>query len=145
MASNRFKIATVNTGTQFEAPANAAITPGQLVELLSTGKVQKQAIAAGVIERAVAIENFLVGGDINDDYAVNDQVMYRIFPRGSEVLLILKDGNGPIVIGDKLEAALLGEVQKLVLGVALFVCVEAQDASGGGVALDDRRILVRVL
>lgn len=143
--SGRETIVNIGTGTQYERAADAAITPGQLVELLSTDKIQKQATALADIGRLVAIENFLIGEGINDAYAVNDIVLHRAFGRGDQILLILKDGNGPVAIGDKLEAALLGEVQKFTTGVKLFECVEAQDASGGGVALDARRILVRVI
>ena len=129
---------------QFEALANAAITPGQLVELLSTGKVQKQATAKVDAERAVAIEDYLQGNDIADDYSAGAVVMYRIFKRGRLVSLILADGES-VAIGDELEAALAGEVQKFTDGVKLFVAVNAVDASDSATTdVADRRIVGRV-
>ena len=145
MASNRHTIITVGSGTQKEAPANAAITPGQLIELLSTGKIQKQATAATDNPRSVAIENYLKGDTINDDYVADDQVLYRTFKRGDEVLLIMKDAQAATAIGDTLEAAVDGEVQRLAAGVPMFEALEAIDVSGGSVALDDRRFVCRVL
>lgn len=146
MSSGRYTIMVEGTGIQDEAVANAAITPGQLVELLSTGKVQKVAAAGGKVEIAVAIEDYLQGNGINDDYAVGARVLHRIFCRGQQVLLILADGEN-VAIGDKLVAATGGEVKGQATSTeeVLVVAMEAVDASGGSVAVDDRRIVCRVL
>jgi hypothetical protein len=145
---SRKTIITIGTGTQYEAVANAIITPGQVVELLSTGKVQKKATEATLGEKAVAIEDYLQGKGIADTYAAGAMVMYRIFKSGDESLLILADGEN-VAIGDKLVFDTLGEVRAAGTSTELLkVCVamEALDASASaGVALADRRIVVRWL
>ena len=143
--STRYTIATIGIGVQYEAVANAAITPGQAVELLSTGKIQKVAAAGGDSERAFAIEDYLQGKDVADDYAAGARVMYRVFQRGEEVFVILKDGEN-VAIGDDISFALAGEVAasgsgETVIGTAM----EALDASASaGVAVASRRIVIRI-
>jgi len=144
--SLRNTIITIETGIQYEAVANAAITPGQIVELLSTGKVQKQATASGVAEKAVAIEDYLQGNSVDDDYAADDRVLYRVFGSGAEVYLILADGES-VAVGAKLELALAGEVQAVTTGGTVFaIATEAVDASdSAATAVNDRRIVCRIL
>lgn len=145
--SLRNTIIVIETGIQYEAVANAAITPGQVVELLSTGKVQKVAAAKGVAEKAVAIEDYLQGNSVDDDYSANDRVLYRVFGSGAEVYLILADGES-VAIGDQLELALAGEVQALTsAGENVFaIATEAVDASdSAATAVNDRRIVCRIL
>jgi hypothetical protein len=132
-------------GDKFEAPANAAITPGQLVELLSTGKIQKQATAKADVERAFAIEDYLQGKSIGDDYATDNIVQYLVLKSGDVVLAILADGE-KVANGDKLEAALAGELQKFTNGTRLAVALEACDASDSAVMpVVERRIAVRIM
>lgn len=135
----------VDGGIQAEAYANAAITPGQVLELLSTGKVQKQSTAGADLEGIVAIEDYLQGNGVSDDYAADDVVLYRTFKKGQEVNLILADGEA-VVIGDELEYALAGEVQAFTSGAKKFTALEAVDASdSAATAVASRRIAVRVL
>ena len=143
--AKRTIIVQEKSAVEFEAAANAAITPGQLVELLSTGKVQKQATAKADVERMVAIEDSLQGNDIADDYAVSATVFMRVMGSGDVVNIILADGE-TAVIGTKLEAALAGEVQAFTDGVKLFVALEAIDASDSAATpVVSRRIKVRVI
>lgn len=138
------------TGIQFEAPANAAITPGYLIELMSTGKVRKHAVAEGSAERMFALENDLQGKSIGTDYAEDDVVQIAIFRPGDEVQAWLKDGEN-VVIGDKLESDGAGQLQKVTAESAsvivgtniLAVAVEAVNLSNSFVAAG--RIKVRIV
>ncbi len=146
VATDRNTIITKGDGMQYEAPAEAAITPGQLVELIASGNVQKQATAKANVERAFAIEDYLQGGGIADDYAVGANVLYRVFKSGDEVLAILADNN-TVVIGDEVEAALAGEVQLLTSAGTnpIGVATEALDSSNSAVTpVANRRIVIRI-
>ena len=144
---------TVDGGRQYEAVANAAITPGNLVELLSTGKVQKQATAAVPTENAYAIEDALQGNDIADDYAAADRVFYVIPHSGDKIYAILADGENAS-IGSKLESNGSGELRVMDTTSAgalatpdafLGVAMEAVDASdSAATAVASRRIVIRV-
>ena len=143
--AKRTIIVQEKSAVEFEALANAAITPGQLVELISTGKVQKVASASADSETAIAIEDSLQGNDIADDYVAGGTVRYRIPGRGDVVNAILADGE-VAVIGTFLECATGGELQAHSTGVRKFVALEAIDASDStATAVASRRIKVRVL
>lgn len=86
-----------------EYDANAAITPGMLIELMSTGKVRAHATAEGNVQPMFALEDELQGQDINDAYAANDKVQCWIPVRGEEVYAILADGQ-TAVIGSELSS-----------------------------------------
>ncbi len=151
--TTRDTIIVIGTGTQYEAPADAAITPGQLVELLSTGDVQKVSTAGELTENLVAVEDALQGNTIADDYAADDRVFHRAFKSGDEVYLILADGEDAS-IGSLIEPAAAGEVRVAVLTSAgplatpasiIGVAVEAVDASdSAATAVASRRIVVRI-
>lgn len=100
-------------GIRNEAIANAAITPGHLVELMSTGKIRVHATAGGNAEKAFAVENDLVGDVISEAYDAADRVQYEVFGPGCEVNALIKDGQN-IAIGDPLESAGDGTLQKHV-------------------------------
>ena len=74
-----------------EYEANAAITPGMLVELMSTGKVRAHATAGGNAVKSFAIEDALQGKDIDDAYAAGDNVRCWNAIPGDEVYAILAD------------------------------------------------------
>lgn len=138
-------IINVGDGIQYEAKAEAAITPGMLVEELSTGNIQKQATAKANVEYAVAIENYLIGEDIADDYATGDNVLYRIWGSGQAALLILKQGE-TVAIGDEVEAAGGGEVQLLTSAGTnpIGIARNAVDANAStATPLVNRRVIVR--
>jgi hypothetical protein len=82
-----------------EKEANAAITPGMLIEEMSTGKVRAHASAEGNVLPMFALEDELQGNDIDDAYAADDRVQCWIPQRGEEVYAILADGYD-IDIGD---------------------------------------------
>lgn len=82
-----------------ESTANAAITPGMLIEPMSTGKVRAHATAEGNVIPMFAFENELEGQDLDDNYEADDKVQCWIPQRGEEVYAILADGYD-IDIGD---------------------------------------------
>ena len=100
------------TNIQDEYQANAWITPGMLVEIMSTGKVRKHATASGnVVPVMVAIEDELQGKAIDENYAATDKVQV-ITPRTGDILLLLLADGQNVAIGDALESDGLGHVQK---------------------------------
>lgn len=100
-------------GIRKEAKCTGAVTPGMLVEKLSTGNIRPHALAAGNAQRAFAIEDDLQGKTIADVYATTTLVQYEVLPPGAEVLAILNDGEN-VAIGDPLESAGNGKLRKHV-------------------------------
>lgn len=95
--------------------ANAAITPGMLVQLMSTGKVRVHATANGNAIPMFALEDELQGKGIDDAYAAADPVQVWIPTRGDQVYALLSDGE-KVVIGDFLASNGDGYLQKFVGG-----------------------------
>jgi hypothetical protein len=95
------RIVLKGEGRYDEAPASAALSPGHLIERISTGKVRKHATAGGVSLRMFAIEDSLIGKTIDDAYAADDIVRHVIASPGDVVYAILKAGQS-VVIGDDL-------------------------------------------
>lgn len=149
----RNSIIVKGDGEQYEGAAAAAVTPGHLVEETSSGTIQKQATAAEVVQKMFAIENYLEGQDVDDDYATGDQVLHRAFKPGDEVYAILAD-NQTVVIGDRLESAGGGELRKqaessagsIVAPEALVAFArEAVDSNlTAACPVNSRRIVVRI-
>jgi hypothetical protein len=111
MASNTIKLKKY-VDTVIERVANAAITPGHLIELMSTNKFRKHATAGStVLPRMFALEDELQGNGIDTDFSANDQVQGWITHPGEEVYAILA-ANQTIVINDKLESAGDGTLRK---------------------------------
>lgn len=100
-------------GIRYEALAVAAITPGNLVEFTSAGKVQKHSTAGGNAERAFAVEDDDQGSGIDTDYDADDLVQYEIFRPGDVVWAKLKDGE-TVAKGGFVESAGTGEMQAYV-------------------------------
>jgi len=100
-------------GFQEEAIANAAITPGHLVKILSTGKMAVHATAGGNAEKAFAIEDELQGRGIDTAYDANTRMQYKVYERGAWVNALLANGQN-VAIGDPLESAGDGTLQKHV-------------------------------
>lgn len=97
-----------------EALANAAITPGHLIELMSTGKIKVHASAGGNVKGAFfALEDELQGREIGTAYTAGELVQYNHFRPGDRVNAILADGE-TVVIGDELMSAGDGTLKKYV-------------------------------
>lgn len=106
-----------------EREANAGITPGDLIEVMSTGKVREHATAGGNAQRAFAIEDDLQGKEIGDAYVATDRVQYLVCRRGDEIMARLKASQN-VVIGDFLESAGDGTLQKHVVESSGAIYVE---------------------
>jgi homospermidine synthase len=135
-----------------ELVAHATITPGHLVELLSTGKIRAHGTASGNALPMFALEDELQGKSISDNYGANDKVQVWIPYRGDIVNAILKDGQN-VVVGDFLESAGDGTLQKHVadstgdylVNQIVGVAVEALDMSGSAGEDPSPRIAVRII
>ena len=108
-----------------EATANGTITPGHLVENLTTGIV----VHAGAGLTAItmfAVENDIAGDEIDVDYVSGDNVKYAVLPPGAEVFAL---ADAAITVDDYLESGGNGTVQVQVASAAT-----AQDARNSVVA-----------
>lgn len=99
----RKTIAVEGTPVIKEYTANAAITPGHLVELISTNKVRVHATAGGSAQKMFALEDDLKGGEIGTAYTSANVCRCGLFRTGDEVFGLLADGE-TAVIGSKLES-----------------------------------------
>lgn len=139
-----------------EYVANAAITPGNLIELMSTGKVRKHSTSGGNATAMFALEDELQGKDIDDDYAAAAPVQCWTPVRGEEVFAWLANGE-TAVIGSLLasngdgtlkvytapsvgSAEVYTDYQDPIVGLAL----EAVDMSGSDLVDPTGRIKIRI-
>jgi hypothetical protein len=94
-----------------EYTANAAITPGNLVELMSTGKIRKHSTAGAPAAKIFAIEDELQGKGIDTDYSAGSVVQCWWTVPGEEVYALLADSQN-IAIGDFLVSDGAGRLTK---------------------------------
>lgn len=110
--------------TQREAAAGQIIKPGFLVKLAADGDVDF--VAAGEeCAAAFAVENDYTGRGIDDDYAVADQAVYRVFQNGDRVYALIQDGQD-ISFGERLTSNGNGKLK--TAGDTDFVVAEAREA-----------------
>jgi len=129
-----------------EKLANAALSPGHLLERLSTDKVQKHSTEGGYWNYTVAKEQALgptagdlsKAGSVDDAYAANELVPIKVAQPNSRLALLLKAGVN-YAIGDKLISDGAGRVKKLTAvssGVTVKQvvgeCLEAVALSASG-------------
>ena len=81
-----------------EREADAAITPGDLVEIMTTGNLRRHATLGGAAQRAFALENDLIGKGIDDDYAAGETCRYGVYQPGAEVFVA--DARGTVFRAD---------------------------------------------
>jgi hypothetical protein len=136
--------------------ANAAITPGHLVEVvLATGKVRVHTTAGGNVLPMFAVEDELQGKGIDEAYVADNPVSVWVTGRGCIVNALLADGQN-IAIGDWLESAGDGTLTKHVVdsaGVGTLAAqlvgqaIEAVDLSGsvGTHPVSGLRLKVRIV
>ncbi len=94
-----------------EAVANGAITPGHLLQFNSNDKIEVHGTAKGNAQPMFAIEEAVIGDDIDDAYAADDTVLYVVARPGDEINALLKNGEN-VAKGDFLESAGDGTLQK---------------------------------
>jgi len=140
-----------HVGVRCEGKAAAAITPGMLVNINSTGGIIPHGVSAGNAVKAFALEYELEGREISADYATNDQVLYEIVPPGAEIYAALPASAAAIVIGDFLTSNGAGYLIKAATNAAtseaqragiVAQAIEAVDNSAGPAGT---RIKVRVV
>lgn len=108
-----------------EYDAQAPITPGMVIILNSSNKVQAHNVAGGNVAPIMfALEDELQGNSIDDDYAADDKVQCWVTGRGDEVYAILADDTAAVVIGDLLESNGDGYLKKHVSDVESFESAE---------------------
>lgn len=112
MAYNTIKVKKYSDVIE-EMVASAAITPGMLLIIESTGKVKAHNQADKDVFPIFALEDELQGKGIDDAYAANDPVQCWIPYRGDIVNAILADGQ-KVDIGDPLTSDGYGRLKKHV-------------------------------
>ena len=112
MAYNTIKVKKYSDVIE-EMVASAAITPGMLLIIESTGKVKAHNQADKDAFPIFALEDELQGKGIDDAYAANDPVQCWIPYRGDIVNAILADGEN-VNIGDPLTSDGYGRLKKHV-------------------------------
>jgi len=124
-----------------ENKAAGTITPGDLIERITAGTVQRHGTAAVNSNKAFALPNIADGGTIDDDYTTGESVRYGLFHTGQEVNALVAAGAPAIVIGDELESAGDGTLRKALADAAtdtvqrdsiIAYAEVAVDNSGGG-------------
>lgn len=96
-----------------EGVANAAMTPGHLIEQMTTGKFRVHATAGGVRPaRLFASEQEWTGKSIDTAFAANDQVPILNCKPGDVIYALVPASADAIVIGDFLESNGDGTLRK---------------------------------
>jgi len=115
MAYNTIKVKKYSDVIE-EMVASAAVTPGMLLIIESTGKVKAHNQADKDAFPIFALEDELQGKGIDDAYAANAPVQCWIPYRGDIVNAILADGQ-KVVVGDPLTSDGYGRLKKHVTDV----------------------------
>ena len=129
MAVNRIEIVNFGINRHKEAPANAALKPGHIISLMSTGKVKKHDVVGGVSQFLIAKEDALQGNLITDAFAQDDIVPYAIGVRGDKFYPRIPANAPAILVGDLLESNGDGCLRKALLNSGvLFAAAAASTA-----------------
>lgn len=103
MASNNTVVLHgLGRGCHGEAKANAAITPGMLIERMSTGKVRAHALAGTKPAMLFAKEDALQGRTLSTAYSADELVGYHEALPGDRINALVPANALAIVKGDKL-------------------------------------------
>ena len=96
-----------------EGIANAAITPGHLIEQMTSGKYRVHGTAGAVRPaRLFAREQLYTGKGIDTAYSANDSLPILNCQPGDQVYALVAASAAAIVIGDLLESAGDGTLRK---------------------------------
>ena len=99
-------------GIRKEAVAGGTITPGDLLTINSSAQLIRHATAGGKAGALFAVENDIVGKEIDDNYSANDYVQAEYLTTGCEVYANVAAAAAAIVIGDLLESDGTGGLRK---------------------------------
>ena len=108
-----------------EGIGSGVISCGNVLELLSTGKVQRNSNDGVNVQMYVASEQYGLGKGYSDDYADGDRVEYNILKRGDRALM---KTVGTFAIGTYGEVDAVGSIIPLNTGAPVALALEA--ASG---------------
>jgi len=119
-----------------EGIASAAITPGDLIERVpsggDTGQLRVHATAAGAVaQKSWAVENELIGSDIDVAYADGDTVKF-VYAHAGAMIYAWLEAAGDVERGAALESNGAGKLQARTTGETVAYAEEAVDNSGGG-------------
>lgn len=122
---------------QKEGVAGVALTPGELVTFNGSGELIPHGSAGGHAAKRFVLEESILGGDIDTDYADGDNVVYIVGYSGCEVYAFLAAGEnaavGSPLVSDGAGALDVGTVDAtLVANAIVGYAAEAVDNSGGG-------------
>jgi hypothetical protein len=138
-------------GIRKERAAGGTITPGHLLAYTSTLTVVVHPTAAGNAQKMFAVENEVIGKDIDTNYSSGDNVLFEVLPRGAEVNALLAASAVAVVKGDYVESNGTGTVRKMTTNAAtadtqragvVGIALESVDNSGGGTPV---RLLIEVV
>ncbi len=111
-----------------EYKADEAITPGMLCEITATG-VKKHATTSVQAPADFAIENFLAGKTVTDDWASGSWVKVGTFLPGE---VLRAQVTGAVSIGDRLMPGAAGVlIPATVEGTVIGIALESQGAVTG--------------
>ncbi len=108
------KVVLKGTGIRNEDDAGGAITPGHLLDFDGSGDVVVHPIAGANAAPRFAVEQDLLGQDIDNAYASGDNVMHETLHVGQQVNALVADGAAAITKGDFLESAGDGTLRSIV-------------------------------
>ncbi len=120
-----------------EGIAAGVITPGHLIQG-PAGDLVVHANATDTAMKNFAVENEVVGGGIDDDYADNDTVLYAAMPPGSIVYAIA--GTGGVTAEDFVDSLGDGRLGSVVTDAATD---DTQRGAIVGKALDTATVGLR--
>jgi biotin carboxyl carrier protein len=147
MATDVNTIVLKQRGHHDEGVADAAIRPGEAIELAADGKFDPQASAQAAALKGglkVAKEDALQGKAVDDAYAADDVVFFYSPVQGDHLQVLVKTGED-INVGDKLVVEGGGSGLFVeTAGTETKFQLEALEDSGGALAADTL-LRVRVL
>lgn len=144
-------IIAAGEGARYEYPADAAVTPGDLIKPTATG-CARNATADAIVPALFAIEDEIFGRGINAgsgyssinngvDYAIGDRVLSEMCTPGMLVNANLAAGAAAIVKGDPITGDGTGKIKKGTAANQIAVADEAVDNSAG-VTMTRIRIMI---
>ena len=118
-----------------EAVTSVAVRPGLFVRAVPRTSKRAGSIAlpaAGGLANGVIFENELEGKTIRDAYAINDNVLYGVWPKGGEVLGRVAAGVVNIPEGSPLAVEATGMLRVGVVGTDHIVGIAIQGINKAG-------------
>jgi hypothetical protein len=126
-----------------EYPANAALKPGHLVLVMSTGKVKKNDAASVPCQKLFAKEDDHIGRGVADAYAADEVVFCHAAQPGDVIYGWVPASATALVKGDKVKSNGDGCLVKITASSDFVIGTvhEAVDNSAGGA---EARVKVRI-